>query len=172
MTYLRCSLLLTILALSGAAWAEGAKEELSTCPQCNGSGVKVYIDCSSCARSSKPGYNSVGDHYEQCRRCSGQTKLVGAYCELCNRKGKVLLSAIKPSEGGSAPPPKGYKWCGTCGGTGVGDWLQCLQCKRSKYPGYVQMGEGIMACNRCNGKAKTPALTCTTCNGKCIVVDK
>jgi DnaJ-class molecular chaperone len=147
-------------------------EKPVNCPQCEGTGVKIMLPCSGCARSSKPGYNNVGERLEVCQRCKGTAKCVGVWCELCNRKGKVLMSQLLPFMGGQKEAPKGQKWCPTCNGSRVSEWLPCNQCKRSKYVGYVQMGEGLMACNRCNGNAKVPGLACQTCSGRGTVKEE
>src|SRR6185295_9068461 len=120
-------------------------------------------------KSDKPGYKNLGDHYEKDQRCDGTGKVVGMWCDLCNRKGKVMLSHLTPANGGNKPAPSGWSWCPTCNGTGQEKYLQCLQCKRSQWPGYLNLGDQVVVCNSCNGAGKKPALECSHCKGKGIV---
>jgi hypothetical protein len=70
--------------------------------------------------------------------------------------------APKPEEGSSS-----WQWiaCPDCNASGYTDWLECLQCKRSGRPGYVNMGDMMMVCNRCQGKGQLPGIRCLRCNG-------
>jgi len=154
-----------------AGTVRAESEQAVDCPKCHGKGIALEIECPSCIHSPKPGYNNMGERLEMCQRCKGTAKIIGAYCSMCT-KGKVYLSQFKPCDGGTKPPPSGWLWCPKCMGSGVESWIPCNQCKRSKWPGYTQMGEGLMLCNRCNGKGQLPGLACTTCEGKGTVVDK
>ncbi|HLX64495.1 MAG TPA: hypothetical protein VKX17_24695 [Planctomycetota bacterium] len=144
-------------------------EKPVNCPRCNGTGVWIMLTCLNCNKSGKPGYKNLGDHYEMDQRCGGTGKVVGMYCELCNRTGKVMLSHVTPANGGQKPAPAGWAWCSVCKGTGQESWLPCNQCKRSQWPGYLNMGDQVIVCNSCGGLGKKPALECATCKGKGIV---
>jgi hypothetical protein len=149
-----------------------AGEQLADCPNCHGTGIAVMLPCLNCNKSGKPGYKNLGDHFEMDQRCGGTGKTVGLYCGLCNRTGKVLLSHVTPAHGGTKAPPAGKEWCPNCNGTGYESWLPCLQCKRSKWPGYLFMGDHLELCNSCNGNAKKPALACSVCKMTGLVPTK
>lgn len=53
--------------------------------------------------------------------------------------------------------------CSACGGTGVAQWFECKQCKRSPKPGYTGMGERLELCRTCAGTAKLPGVPCKVC---------
>ncbi len=122
------------------------------------------LPCLNCNKSDKPGYKNLGDHYEIDQRCGGTGKVVGMYCELCNKTGKVMLSHLMPANGGTKTPPAGRAWCPVCNGTGVEKYIPCLQCKRSKWPGYNFFGDRVEVCNSCGGMGKKVGIQCANCN--------
>jgi hypothetical protein len=161
--------------LAQAAGVQGFaphNEQTVKCPGCNGTGIAVMLPCLNCNKSGKPGYKKINDHFEVDQRCGGTGQTVGLYCGLCNRSGKVLLSHITPANGGTKAPPNGMKWCPNCNGTGIETFLPCNQCKRSKWPGYMFMGDHLEVCNRCNGAGKTAALDCGVCKKTGVVPAK
>jgi len=144
----------------------GANEQPATCPKCSGSGYAIILDCLNCLKSQKPGFTNHGvNGWQVCDKCRGTTKIIGAVCFVCRGAKKVVLSHLKPSEGGQQKAPAGYNWCTKCSGSGYEIWNDCGQCKRSKWPGWNYSGESVSLCNRCNGAAKLPGLKCTVCNG-------
>lgn len=138
-----------------------------TCPKCNGTGVSLWLPCSQCARSIKPGYLNMGDHMELCNRCFGKGRLPGLKCDECNGIGKIDPNRKQVKK--EYVPPKGYMICPNCGGSGVDTWLPCSQCGRSVAPGYVNFGDHLELCPRCHGKGKLVGLTCAVCKSKGIV---
>lgn len=138
-------------------------EKPVNCPKCNGTGIWITLPCLNCSKSDKPGYKMLGDHYEMDQRCGGTGKIIGAYCEFCKRTGKVMMSHIAPADGGTKKPNSGMQWCPVCNGTGWEKFLECNQCKRSKWPGYLFLGDQVVLCTSCGGAAKKPALACGTC---------
>jgi len=149
-----------------------AGEQLVDCPSCKGTGVAIWIKCLHCQFSPIPGQFPIGKgKYIVCERCGGNKKglIPGAYCALCDRRGKVYLSQLKPSQGGTKKPPTGFAWCTKCSGTGADVWQDCNQCKRSPWKGYLNEGELISPCDRCGTLGKVPKHQCETCRGKGIV---
>lgn len=153
-----------LAAAAGLNAVTSADEKQVNCPNCHGTGIWIMLPCLNCNKSSKPGYKNMGDHFEMDQRCGGTGKTVGMYCDLCNKTGKVLLSHLTPASGGTKQPPNGRLWCPVCHGTGVETFLPCNQCKRSKWPGYLFMGDHIILCNSCGGAGKKAALDCANCN--------
>jgi DnaJ-class molecular chaperone len=146
------------------------KPEYVTCPKCGGTGIEVWIPCSQCSRSPRPGYLNMGDHLEICPRCKGAGKLPGIRCRQCGGTGKVDLN--KPRTVTGRYVQKGYHVCPDCGGTGVELWIECNQCKRSGVPGFLFHGEYYSVCNRCGGLGKLPGIPCATCKGYGVVKDE
>ncbi len=153
-----------IAAAAGLNEVTSIDEKPVNCPNCNGTGIWIVLPCLNCNKSGKPGYKNLGDHFEMDQRCGGTGKTIGMYCDLCNRTGKVLLSHISPMKGGTKQPPNGRLWCPVCHGSGVETYLPCNQCKRSKWPGYMFMGDEVLRCNSCGGAGKKAALDCNFCN--------
>lgn len=141
-------------------------EKPEKCPKCTGTGIAIWLECLNCNKSAKPGYKNFGDYWEACKRCQGTAKIAAARCNTCTGKGTVLLSQLKPADGGRKEPPKGFKWCDGCDGTGAAIWNDCSQCKRSKFPGYTFHGDSVELCGRCKGATKFPALGCSRCTQK------
>lgn len=144
-------------------------EKPSKCPKCVGTGIAIWLECLNCNKSGKPGYKNMGDYWEVCRRCTGAGRIAAARCNTCTGTGSVLLSKLAPADGGVKEPPKGMKWCEDCTGTGVLVWNDCAQCKRSKYPGYLFLGDSVTLCNRCNGSTKLAGLACAKCKQKGVL---
>ncbi len=161
-----------LAAAAGVDKLSSGAEQPTACPRCAGTGIGIYLECLQCKRSPKPGYVNIGDRLQECPRCVGKAKVIGARCDLCKHTGKVVLSQLSPADGGTKKPPVGYQWCGTCTGSGIDGWLDCNQCKRSKWPGYNFLGDTLAICNRCNGRGKMPSMPCLACAGKCIVPAK
>ncbi|MEI6232531.1 MAG: hypothetical protein WCT04_05735 [Planctomycetota bacterium] len=153
-----------LAAMAGVNEVTSSDEKPVNCPNCHGTGVWIMLPCLNCNKSGKPGYKNMGDHLEMDQRCGGTGKVVGMYCDLCNKTGKVLLSHIMPSKGGKKEPPAGRKWCPVCNGSGVETFGACLQCKRSKWPGFLFMGDQVIRCNSCGGAGKKAMLDCANCN--------
>ncbi len=109
----------------------------------------------------------MGDHYELCNRCGGKGRLPGIRCDHCRGKGKI--DPDNPPRKRKRRIPKGYEECYGCRGTGVSEWIRCVQCSRSDVPGYLYFGEYYDVCNRCGGRGKLPGLKCARCRGKGIV---
>jgi hypothetical protein len=143
------------------------KPELVACRKCNGTGCMHWMPCIQCKKSRKPGYLNMGDHFELCNRCRGKGKLPGIQCDECGGKGKV--DPDKPVKRKGRRIPKDHTICVTCSGTGFTDWLECVQCRRSDYPGYTFFGEYYTRCNRCKGRGKLPGIRCAQCGGRGIV---
>ena len=141
--------------------------ELVTCHKCSGTGYMHWMSCIQCRKSNKPGYLNMGDRYLLCNRCGGKGTLPGIRCDECGGKGKI--NPDKPIKRKERRVPKGYTLCVTCSGTGVSDWLECIQCRRSDYPGYTYFGEYYTRCNRCKGKGKLPGIRCAQCKGRGVV---
>lgn len=155
--------------MSGFASFSDLAEKPSTCPKCSGSGIAIWLECLNCSKSGQPGFKNMGDYWEACRRCSSKGKIAAVRCNTCTGKGSVLLSQLKPADGGIKDPPKGFQWCSDCSGTGTSVWSDCNQCKRSKYPGYLFFGDRLEVCGRCNGAGKFPSIACGKCNHKGLV---
>jgi DnaJ-class molecular chaperone len=148
-----------------------AGEQRVPCPKCNGSGIIIWLPCLRCKGSEKPGmiFLKYAKRCETCDRCDGKTKLIGAMCAVCNQRGKVYLSQLTPSQGGTKKPPVNFAWCPNCNGTGTDVWEDCNQCKRSKWKGFTYHGEYLDKCNRCDGVGKLAAHKCANCSGKGLV---
>ncbi len=159
----------TIRKISGGGPLANLAEKPQKCPKCTGSGIAIWLECLNCNKSGKPGYKNFGDYWDVCKRCTGAGRIAAAKCNTCTGKGNVLLSQIKPADGGRKEPPKGTKWCEDCDGTGAAIWSECPQCKRSKYPGYLFHGDSVTLCNRCNGAGKFAGLGCGKCKQKGVL---
>lgn len=159
----------TIRKISGGGPLANLAEKPQKCPKCTGTGIAIWLECLNCNKSGKPGYKNFGDYWEVCKRCTGAGRIAAAKCNTCLGKGNVLLSQIKPADGGKKDPPKGSKWCEDCDGTGAAIWSECPQCKRSKFPGYLFHGDSVTLCNRCNGAGKFPGLGCGKCKQKGVL---
>ncbi|MFH0938582.1 MAG: hypothetical protein V1899_04775 [Planctomycetota bacterium] len=147
-----------------------ANEKLADCPRCHGSGSIMTFDCTTCARSSKPGFKILVDgSYVACERCHGTRKVAGAYCSLCDRTGKVYMSQIAPWDGGAKKAPEGFAWCQKCNGAGIEAYQDCVRCKGSQWPGYIMRGGYAARCDPCAGKGKIPLTQCAHCSGKGLV---
>lgn len=156
----------TIRKVAAVSKLADLSEKPAKCPKCIGSGIAIWLECLNCNKSGKPGYKNMGDYWEICKRCTGAGRIAAARCNTCTGTGSVLLSKLEPALGGTKEPPKGFKWCDGCAGTGAAIWTDCPQCKRSKFPGYLFHGDSVTLCNRCNGAAKFPSLGCSKCKQK------
>lgn len=143
------------------AMAKAVGAEYIRCDNCNGSGMSVWIPCHQCERSDRKGYCWFGDKYAICDRCKGSARFPGIKCTQCRGLGKYNPARKRTPRGRYIP--SGFKICPTCNGTGVEAYTKCLQCARSKYPGFCYFGEKYTICMKCLGGAKVPALACARC---------
>jgi hypothetical protein len=146
-------------------------KEYITCPKCSGTRYEFWLPCTQCTKSRRPGYLDTGQYMLPCNRCGTKTKLPGVKCRTCQGYGKVTQERLdnldKPRR-----VRQGYELCFTCGGTGVETWLPCSQCTKSAYPGFLNMGEYMLPCNRCGTKGRLPGIQCQQCGGYGVVREK
>ncbi|MHC4503333.1 MAG: hypothetical protein ACYTFI_08520 [Planctomycetota bacterium] len=59
-----------------------------------------------------------------------------------------------------------YENCPRCSGSCYEIIVKCLQCARSKRPGWCYFGEGFRLCMTCKGTTRVPAMVCRHCKGR------
>ncbi|MCY3024008.1 MAG: hypothetical protein NTW87_33940 [Planctomycetota bacterium] len=155
----------------GADKLHEAGEKQVDCPVCKGTGVAIWLPCNRC-RGAGQVKLELANRVEKCERCEGKGKIAGAYCLTCDKRGKVYLSQLTPSQGGTKKPPPDHSWCTQCNGTGVDAWEDCLQCLRSQWRGYTYHGEYLDRCNRCMGAGKIAKHLCAACRGTGLISAK
>ncbi len=140
------------------------------CGNCKGTGISVWIPCHQCDESGKPGYSNLGDRYALCMRCKGAARRPGIKCAQCRGRGKYDPKKKRSPKGRYIS--SGFKLCPTCNGTGVETYMKCLQCARSKYPGFCYFGEYYAICQKCGGTSKRAALPCARCQRSGLVRER
>lgn len=139
------------------------------CPDCLGTGYVTWIPCGQCSRSGQPGMVYLGEKYEICPRCNGAAKWPGLKCPRCEGQGKIDPDRNQQGAAPKKEPPKGFRFCTKCDGTGFDVWRPCPKCAKSDVPGKVIVRNNLIICDNCQGIGKFPMHRCDECGSTGVI---
>ncbi|HHN47278.1 MAG TPA: hypothetical protein ENN09_07535 [Planctomycetes bacterium] len=141
---------------------------LVPCPDCDGTGVAVWVTCGKCSRSGQPGMVFLGDKFELCPRCAGAVRWPALRCARCRGKGQIDPDKAQLTDS-SKQPPKGFRFCTACDGTGFSEWIPCRKCAGSEVTGHLRRRDSYIMCDVCKGRGKTATQRCAVCNSTGVI---
>jgi hypothetical protein len=140
-----------------------------SCPDCLGTGYSTWKPCGKCSRSGQPGMVNLGEKYEICPRCGGAGKFPLLKCPRCLGTGKIDPDKNRQSAAPKKEPPKGFRFCTKCDGTGFDVWRPCPKCEKSEVPGKVLVNNNLITCDKCQGMGRFPMHRCEECGSTGVI---